>query len=86
MAIDDRVDTGRAQHGLIAGAISAHATGGDAADSAQRRHRQDSLRCAAGTRASAAALTVTVAHQHGVSKPPLRAGAQSLGPPQSGQT
>ena len=31
-----------------------------------------------------AELTVTVAHQQGVSNLPLRAGAQSFGPPQTG--
>jgi len=44
------------------------------------------LRWAAGTRASVSALIVTAAHQQGVSRLPLRAGAQSFGPPQSGQT
>ena len=63
-----------------------HETPGGAADSAHRRQMHDSLRSAAGTRAIVAARIATVAHQQGVSRDPLRAGAQSLGPPQSGQT
>lgn len=45
---------------------------------------QASLRCASGTRATACGLIAVSRHQHGVSKLPLRAGAQALEPPQSG--
>jgi hypothetical protein len=71
---------------MIDVANSDHDTRGAAGDSAHRRQRQDSLRWAAGTRAIAVALIVIAEHQQGVSKEPLRAGAQSFGPPQSGQT
>jgi hypothetical protein len=46
---------------------------------------QDRLRWAAGTRASTSALIVIAEHQQGVSNVPLRASAQSFGPPQRGQ-
>jgi hypothetical protein len=51
---------------------------------AQRLQRHDWLRCPSGNEAMDAELIVTVAHQHGVSNFPLRAGAQSFGPPQTG--
>jgi len=50
---------------------------------AQRRQRQHS-RWSSRSEAIAAALTCTELHQHGVSNEPLRAGAQSFGPPQRG--
>jgi hypothetical protein len=51
---------------------------------AQRRQRQAWLRCPSGNEAMAADWTVTAEHQHGVPKLPVRAGAQSFGPPQTG--
>ena len=57
-----------------------------AAAAAQRAQRQACLRCCSGTAASAAGLTVTEAHQQGVSNVPVRAGAQSFGAPQTGHS
>ena len=48
--------------------------------------RQDGLRSLSGTDTKAAASIVTVEHQHGVSKLPLLAGAQSFDSPQTGHT
>jgi hypothetical protein len=48
--------------------------------------RQDALRSLSGTDTKAATSIVTVEHQHGVSKLPLLAGAQSFDSPQTGQT
>jgi hypothetical protein len=61
-------------HGVAAAGAVAH-----------RRHRHASLRASAGKAAIAAASIVAVVHQHGVSNVPVRAGAQSFGPPQRGQ-
>jgi hypothetical protein len=47
---------------------------------------QDSLRWAAGMRASTSAPIVIAEHQQGVSSVALCAIAQSFGPPQRGQT
>jgi len=49
---------------------------------AQRKHRQEARSSL--PRMFAAGM-VTLVHQHGVSKLPLRAGAQALAPPQTGQ-
>ena len=48
--------------------------------------RQDGLRSLSGTDTKAATSIVTVEHQHGVSKLPLLAGAQSFDSPQTGHT
>jgi hypothetical protein len=48
--------------------------------------RQDGLRSLSGTASKAATSIVTVEHQHGVSKLPLLAGAQSFNSPQPGHT
>ena len=61
--------------------VAAADAGSDAV--AQRRQRQHP-RWSSRSEAIAAALTCTELHQHGVSNEPLRAGAQSFGPPQCG--
>ena len=71
-------DDGNTARGICTNAV----LGSDAV--AQRRQRQAWLRCPSGNEAMAAELTVTAEHQHGVSKVPVRAGAQSFGPPQPG--
>jgi hypothetical protein len=55
-----------------------------AAAVAQRLQRHDWLRCPSDNDAMRAGLTVTVAHQHGVSNLPLSAGPQSFGAPHTG--
>ena len=52
----------------------------------QRRQRHACPSAWSGTAAIATALTVTSVHQQGVAKSPVRAGAQSFGPPQTGHT
>jgi len=61
--------------------VAAADAGSDAV--AQRTQRQHS-RWSSRSEAIAVALTCTELHQHGVSNEPLRAGAQSFGPPQRG--
>ena len=48
--------------------------------------RQDGLRSLSGADTKVATSIVTVEHQHGVSKLPLLAGAQSFDSPQTGHT
>lgn len=51
----------------------------------QRRQRQAEPRSDSGSAAMAATLASTFAHQQGVARSPVRAGAHSLGAPQVGQ-
>lgn len=52
----------------------------------QWRQMQARPRCASGSELIKAAGTGVCTHQQGVSKLPLHAGPQALGPPHSGQT